>query len=57
MKIQFCLPTKEIHCVATITPNLEYVLIKVVTSGVFKAVREVASVKEKFVIATVKLKL
>lgn len=59
-KIQFGLPTKEIHCVATITPNLEYVLIiSVVTSGVFKAlaVREVASAKEEFVIATVKLKL
>lgn len=38
MKIQFGLPTNLLHCVATITQSLEYVLMMIVaTVGVLKA--------------------
>lgn len=57
MKIQFCLPTKELHCVAKIIPSLEYVLITPsATRGVLEVVRieKVAFAREKFVIAIAK---
>lgn len=53
--IQFGLPTKEVHCVATITQSLEYVLkIAAATVGALKAVTtgKVAFARKNFVIAT-----